>query len=102
MYDHTPMCGLVGIFHHRCSSPVEPTVVEAMARTIEHRGPDGRGHYLSPDHRVGFGFRRLAIVDIDGGSQPMEGNAGECLVFNGEIYNYPALRADLERDGVRF
>jgi asparagine synthase (glutamine-hydrolysing) len=96
------MCGLVGVFHHARTAPVLLDVVDAMAKTIEHRGPDDRGSYLSPDRRVGFGFRRLSIVDLSGGAQPMEGLAGECLVFNGEIYNYPTLRARLEADGVRF
>jgi asparagine synthase (glutamine-hydrolysing) len=73
-----------------------------MRETLYHRGPDGEGIFISPDRRVGFGHRRLAIVDIAGGVQPMFGEDGACLVFNGEIYNYPELRRSLIESGVRF
>jgi asparagine synthase (glutamine-hydrolysing) len=73
-----------------------------MRETLHHRGPDGEGLFVSPDRRVGLAHRRLAIVDIAGGAQPMFGPGGTCLVFNGEIYNYPALRGELEREGVVF
>jgi asparagine synthase (glutamine-hydrolysing) len=73
-----------------------------MRETLRHRGPDGAGNYLSEDRRVGLASRRLAIVDIGGGSQPMIGDDGTCLVFNGEIYNYPQLRAALADAGVSF
>jgi len=73
-----------------------------MRETLHHRGPDGEGLFLSPDRRVGFGHRRLAIVDLAGGAQPMFGDDGTCLVFNGEIYNYPALRRSLIETGARF
>jgi asparagine synthase (glutamine-hydrolysing) len=97
------MCGIVGIFEYgRSSGSVREDVVVRMRETIRHRGPDGEGLYISEDRRVGLGIRRLAIVDVSGGSQPMFGKNGEALVFNGEIYNYPALRRDLESRGVAF
>jgi asparagine synthase (glutamine-hydrolysing) len=73
-----------------------------MRETLRHRGPDGEGVFVSPDCRAGLGHRRLAIVDLANGSQPMMGSDGEWLVFNGEIYNYPDLRRRLIADGVRF
>lgn len=97
------MCGIVGIYEYgRRTGAVSEELVRAMRDTLRHRGPDGEGLYVSHDARLGLGHRRLAIVDPAGGAQPMFGEQGECLVFNGEIYNYPALRSELERDGARF
>jgi asparagine synthase (glutamine-hydrolysing) len=97
------VCGIVGVYEYaRTAGGVSDPLVEAMRDTLRHRGPDGAGSYISPDRRVGLGHRRLAIVDPRGGTQPMFGLHDECLVFNGEIYNYPALRRTLERDGTRF
>jgi asparagine synthase (glutamine-hydrolysing) len=97
------MCGIVGVYEYgRQGGGVSQSLVEVMRDTLRHRGPDGAGLYLSPDRRLGLGHRRLAIVDPAGGAQPMFGDHGECLVYNGEIYNYPELRRDLERDGARF
>jgi asparagine synthase (glutamine-hydrolysing) len=97
------VCGIAGAFqysHSRGTLSVELLV--RMRETLHHRGPDGEGLFLSPDRRVGFGHRRLAIVDLAGGAQPMFGDDGTCLAFNGEIYNYPALRRSLIETGVRF
>ena len=97
------MCGIVGSFDYgRGAGRVTPGLIEAMGDAIAHRGPDGRGSFISTDARIGLGHRRLAIVDPEGGAQPMYGAGGVCVVFNGEIYNYPALRAELEADGARF
>ena len=97
------MCGITGVFEYgRTQGGVTDDLVLRMRETLRHRGPDGEGVYITPDRRVGFGHRRLAIVDIAGGAQPMFGPNGTCVVFNGEIYNYPALRAQLEADGARF
>ena len=73
-----------------------------MLRVITHRGPDDRGTYFA-DH-IGFGFRRLAILDITpAGHQPMSSPDGNfTIVFNGEIYNYLELRSELEKYGHRF
>jgi asparagine synthase (glutamine-hydrolysing) len=97
------MCGIVGVFEYGKNAPsVSERVIDDMRETLHHRGPDGAGTWISPDRRVGFGHRRLSILDISGGSQPMIGERGEVLVFNGEIYNYPRLRRELEADGVAF
>src|SRR3954468_18543741 len=74
----------------------------SMRETVHHRGPDGAGLWISPDRRVGLAHRRPAIGDLEGGAQPMFGANGEVLVFNGEIYNYPALRKELQAQGATF
>src|SRR5262245_53560111 len=72
-----------------------------MTRTLRHRGPDGEGVRCGPGY--GLGHRRLSIVDVAGGAQPMDDGTGELWVtFNGEIYNYLELRAELEAAGCRF
>lgn len=97
------MCGVAGIFEYGTTEGrVEAQVLRRMQETLVHRGPDGAGQWISPDRRVGLAMRRLAILDLDGGAQPMFGRNDEVLVFNGEIYNYPSLRRALEADGVRF
>src|SRR5262245_51681009 len=97
------MCGIVGVFEYDTrSGSVSEALVTRMRDTLVHRGPDDAGAWVSADGRVGLGMRRLSILDLAGGGQPMFGGTGEVLVFNGEIYNYPELRRDLERDGVLF
>ena len=97
------MCGIVGVFEYgRSAGSLTEELVVRMRETLHHRGPDGEGVFVSEDRRVGFGHRRLAIIDLDGGAQPMFDDSDRCLVFNGEIYNYPVLRKSLEADGVRF
>lgn len=97
------MCGFAGVFEYGLGSGgVDAATVVAMRETLHHRGPDGAGVHVSSDRRVGLGTRRLSIVDVAHGDQPMIGAGGECVAFNGEIYNYPALRAELEAEGVRF
>ncbi|HXF96800.1 MAG TPA: asparagine synthase (glutamine-hydrolyzing) [Gemmatimonadales bacterium] len=82
--------------------PADAGVLERMARSVAHRGPDDSGLYL--DECVGFGFRRLAILDLSPtGHQPMASDDGQLvIVFNGEIYNYVELREELRRAGYRF
>ncbi|MBI4818151.1 MAG: asparagine synthase (glutamine-hydrolyzing) [Deltaproteobacteria bacterium] len=95
------MCGFAGIFHFGRDEAVDPSVLERMGTVMAHRGPDGRGAYVSPDRRLGLAHRRLSIIDLDGGAQPMvRGDA--VLAFNGEIYNFRELRARLEASGARF
>ena len=97
------MCGIVGVFQYgRSAGTVTQELVVQMRDTLSHRGPDDHGVYVDAGQRIGLGSRRLAIVDIDGGAQPMFGTGGTCLVFNGEIYNYPELRRSLISDGARF
>src|SRR4051812_9561439 len=97
------MCGIAGVFEYgRARGSVSEHLVIRMRETLRHRGPDGDGIYVSPNARLGFGHRRLSIVDLEHGAQPMFDENGTCLVFNGEIYNYPALRSQLQSQGVRF
>jgi asparagine synthase (glutamine-hydrolysing) len=97
------MCGIVGLFEYgRTRGGVSEDVLTRMRDTLSHRGPDGEGLYITPDERLGFGHRRLSIVDLEHGAQPMFDENGTCLVFNGEIYNYPDLRRELLAQGVTF
>jgi asparagine synthase (glutamine-hydrolyzing) len=99
------MCGLAAILAgSRAASPVDGDELLRIRDAMIARGPDGAGSWLSPDGRVGLGHRRLAIIDLSpAGAQPMAFADGRHrIVFNGEIYNYRALRAELEAQGVRF
>jgi asparagine synthase (glutamine-hydrolysing) len=96
------MCGICGLYQSDHS--VDHASLQAMNYRQRHRGPDDEGYYLSPDHQLGFGFRRLAIIDLSpNGHQPMT-NEDESLwiVFNGEVYNYPDLRRELVNAGHEF
>ena len=95
------MCGICGIFHVGSNEPVAPGLVKAMADTIAHRGPDAEGIFT--DGPVGLGHRRLSIIDLAGGAQPMAtDDSSIVVVFNGEIYNFPELRDRLEKKGYTF
>jgi asparagine synthase (glutamine-hydrolysing) len=95
------MCGICGQFNFADEEPVYPETVTRMARSIIHRGPDDEGYFL--DGPLGFGFRRLSIIDLAGGHQPMSDSEEKVrVVFNGEIYNFKELRSDLENRGHRF
>jgi asparagine synthase (glutamine-hydrolysing) len=95
------MCGIAGIFHPGVPKPVDPVRVRAMADALEHRGPDGSGVWTAPG--VGFGHRRLSIIDLEGGAQPMLTTDGQVAVtYNGEIYNFREVRAVLETAGHVF
>src|SRR3989442_8227144 len=96
------MCGIVGRWNFKTGRPVDPKVVEGMATLIAHRGPDDSGAYASGN--LGLGNRRLAIVDLSpAGHQPMRLPGRDIWVtYNGEIYNFPSLREELERDGFTF
>jgi len=94
------MCGICGIFD-MIGQPVETDVLDRMSRTIRHRGPDGSGEFVRPG--VALGHRRLSIIDIAGGVQPMTNEeASTQVVFNGEIYNFIELRQELQQLGYRF
>jgi asparagine synthase (glutamine-hydrolysing) len=99
--DHRrPMCGIAGFAARDCD-PVDRELPLRMARTLAHRGPDGEGVHVAPG--VGLGVRRLSIVDVEHGDQPIANEDGSVvLVCNGEIYNAPELRARLEAAGHRF
>ena len=92
------MCGFVGF----CSKDVkDKNVIKEMNNQIIHRGPDSDGYYFDKD--VNFGFRRLSIIDLHEGSQPILNEGGDiAIIFNGEIYNYQELREDLVAKGYKF
>jgi asparagine synthase (glutamine-hydrolysing) len=99
------MCGVNGIFaYHAAASAPDAAELLATRDAMRARGPDGSGAWWSSDRRCGLGHRRLAILDLsDRASQPMASADGRIVVtFNGEIYNYEALRAELEAAGARF
>lgn len=95
------MCGLTGIFDTRGERPVDEALLAAMNAAIAHRGPDGDGFLIEPG--IGLGHRRLAIIDLEGGKQPLYNESGDVgVVFNGEIYNYRETMAELVALGHRF
>jgi asparagine synthase (glutamine-hydrolysing) len=95
------MCGICGQYNFGGLEPVWRQNLEAMARSMVHRGPDDEGYYI--EGALGLGFRRLSIIDLGGGHQPMsDQQASVWVVFNGEIYNFPELRRDLEAQGHVF
>ena len=95
------MCGIAGIINFN-NEPVSNTQLKSMTDVIAHRGPDGEGQYI--DGNVGLGHRRLAIVDLTpAGHQPMQTVDGRyTITYNGEVYNFVELRADLEALGYKF
>jgi asparagine synthase (glutamine-hydrolysing) len=93
------MCGIAGIVRADPGQPVAQDALRRMARALRHRGPDGFGLGRAPG--AGLVSTRLAIVDLPGGWQPMRGAGGALLVYNGEVYNHPELRAELARAGTR-
>ena len=96
------MCGIAGKLYFDRARPVERPILDAMNRVLAHRGPDDEGIYH--DGAIGLAHRRLSIVDLSpAGHQPMSNAAGTLwITFNGEIYNFPELRKELESAGVTF
>ncbi len=98
------MCGIAGWLSFTQDLTYQHSVVQAMTRTLAARGPDGEGVWMSP--RVGLGHRRLAVIDLAGGAQPMIHDDTQrgtvALTYNGEIYNYRELRSELVALGHRF
>lgn len=95
------MCGIAGVLYRDPTRSPDPAVLRQMGAAIAHRGPDGEGFYQSGP--AGLVHRRLAIIDPEGGQQPIASeDESVCVVFNGEIYNFRELRADLERRGHTF
>jgi asparagine synthase (glutamine-hydrolysing) len=95
------MCGICGQYNFGDRAPVMLENVKAMTDTIAHRGPDDDGYHLDGD--LGLGFRRLSIIDLAGGHQPMaDAEQSVWVIFNGEIYNFQELRTELESRGHRF
>jgi len=95
------MCGICGIFHYRDGRPVDERLLREMTAAIAHRGPDDDGFFI--DDGVGLGMRRLSIIDLEGGAQPISNESDSIVtVFNGEIYNFRGLRRELESFGHVF
>jgi asparagine synthase (glutamine-hydrolysing) len=95
------MCGICGQFNFGNQAPVRRVDIEAMARSIIHRGPDDEGYFIAGP--LGFGFRRLSIIDLSGGHQPMSDQEESVwVIFNGEIYNFPELKRELQGHGHVF
>ncbi|WP_320046802.1 asparagine synthase (glutamine-hydrolyzing) [uncultured Ilyobacter sp.] len=97
------MCGIAGILTLSPDDRVAPDLLHAMAAELQHRGPDDEGVFVDSTGRCGFGFRRLSIIDLQTGQQPIS-NADETIhvAFNGEIYNFRELRQELQQRGHRF
>jgi len=95
------MCGIAGIFNFRTQEPVSPRLLKVMTDTLVHRGPDDEGFYVSG--ALGLAHRRLSIIDLESGHQPMTNEDGSVwVVFNGEIYNFLELHDDLIKKGHTF
>ena len=93
------MCGIAGIISTKLENKKDH--IEDMTEVITHRGPDDRGFYCDED--IAIGMRRLSIIDISGGQQPIISPDGRfAIIFNGEIYNFKKLRSDLESEGYKF
>src|SRR5262247_2035473 len=92
------MCGIVGIAGNLRTDQLT-TAIDAMNGAIAHRGPDDEGVWVG--HNFAFGMRRLSIIDLSGGHQPMwDSRTGVGIVYNGEVYNYKTLRVGLQKSGI--
>jgi len=95
------MCGIAGILHFDKERKADEILLKKMTDALAHRGPDGEGYFLH--NNLGLGHRRLSIIDLNTGDQPMfNDNKSVALIFNGEIYNYIELREELQKLGCRF
>src|ERR1700722_8224368 len=97
---NSTMCGICGIYEYKTHKRVDQQSLAGMLQVLHHRGPDDAGVFFDKD--IALGMRRLSIIDLDGGKQPISSEDG-CIttVFNGEIYNYQSLREELEDRGHR-
>ncbi|MFZ0007581.1 MAG: asparagine synthase (glutamine-hydrolyzing) [Steroidobacteraceae bacterium] len=95
------MCGIAGVLYRDRQTPVNPDLLQAMTDMVRHRGPDGEGQHIAPG--LGLGHRRLAIIDPATGQQPMmDAETQNIIVYNGEVFNYVEIRAELIAAGHRF
>jgi asparagine synthase (glutamine-hydrolysing) len=95
------MCGVCGVYHYGGGEPADEAVIREMTASLVHRGPDDEGYHF--DGALGLGVRRLSIIDLEGGVQPLSNEAGTAwVVHNGEIYNFADLRRELESRGHAF
>jgi len=93
------MCGICGVINKKMQQlPSVQATVDVMNRLIAHRGPDGEGIWIHPNEFLGFGHRRLSIIDLSTGDQPMRDQYGNWITYNGEIYNYIELREEIGSD----
>jgi asparagine synthase (glutamine-hydrolysing) len=91
------LCGICGV----SGRSVDPSLLAAATETLHHRGPDDDGYFI--DQGIALGMRRLSVIDVKGGAQPQSNESGSIrVIFNGEIYNFKELRAELERFGHSF
>jgi asparagine synthase (glutamine-hydrolysing) len=96
------MCGIAGIISSNTNN-ITITVLKQMTDSIRHRGPDGEGHWINSENTVGFGHRRLSIIDLSNNAdQPMHYLNRYTITFNGEIYNYVELKTELQKKGYVF
>src|SRR3989338_5535897 len=97
------MCGIIGIYHYNSKEPANRLALEKATTVLEHRGPDEFGYFFDNQNGLAFGHRRLSIIDLSTGKQPLYNEDGSIvLVCNGEIYNYPELFEKLISSGHRF
>jgi len=97
------MCGITGIFNYQTNQSVDLAVLKRMCRSIVHRGPDEGGFFIDQQSGVGLGHRRLSIIDLKTGKQPMSNSSENIwIVYNGEIYNFPELKKELQGKGYHF
>src|SRR6185437_453063 len=97
------MCGFIGCIHDEATDnkSLDQATFKQMNHVITHRGPDDEGYF--EDEHIQFGFRRLSIIDIATGQQPLSyENERYWIIFNGEIYNFVELREELEKEGMAF
>ena len=97
------MCGIFGFVADQSRAiELSSSELDAGLTCIRHRGPDGTGKWVSPNGQVGFGHVRLTIIDLETGAQPMHSDDGRfTIIYNGEIYNYIELRAELGAESFR-
>lgn len=97
------MCGFVACFSSENAKSLDKKSIKAMTNTLYHRGPDDEGYYFDDQNRIALGHRRLSIIDLNNGHQPLlSSDKKVALVFNGEIYNHEEIRVELESKGVIF
>lgn len=97
------MCGIAGIFNYASNEPVDAGIMEKMTRALTHRGPDAEGFYYDDKKGIGLGHRRLTIIDLQTGQQPMSNEDKTVWVtYNGELYNYREIKEQLKQKGHKF
>lgn len=97
------MCGITGKYNYKFSEPIEQNLADKMTKSITHRGPDDEGFYFNQKRNLFLGHRRLSIIDLTTGHQPISNEDGSIwIVFNGEIYNFPELKKELTSLGHQF